>query len=188
MLLSLLAASLTRARFAGRVTRLCVRTPAFSRGSPSGRPLPSAHLASFGGIIGTMSRSDSQPRLDAALRFPLALRPRRRPTRRSRLGLLGSGDNPLNAMRSTTPVERHRLAKRRRTRGLQPWERHRPPPHSRFRGLPPAPRSTPVYASNPALPRRPQDSVPALPATALAGWDSHPSVIISFSQRTPTTC
>ncbi len=77
VLLSLLAASLTRARFAGRATRLCVRTPATSRSSPSGRPLPSAHLVSFGGIIGTMSRSESQPRLGAALCFSLALRPRR---------------------------------------------------------------------------------------------------------------
>ena len=188
MPLFLLAASLIRARFAGRATRLCVRTPAASRGSPSGRPLPSTHLASFGGIIGTMSRSDSQPQLDAALRFPLALHPRHRPTRRTRLGLLGSDDDLLNAMRSTTPVERHRLAKRRRTRGLPPQERYRPPRHSRFRGLPPAPRPAPVYASNPALPRRSQDSVPALPAAALAEWNSHPYAIVSFTQRTPEAC
>ena len=77
MLLSLLAASLTRARFAGRVTRLCVRTLAFSRGSSSGRPLPSAHLVSFGGIISSMGRSDSRPQLGGALRFSLAPRPRR---------------------------------------------------------------------------------------------------------------
>jgi hypothetical protein len=40
--------------------------------------------------------------------------------------------------------------------------------------------STPVYASNLASPRRSQDSVQAPLATALAGWDSHPSVIISL--------
>jgi hypothetical protein len=55
-LLSLFAALLTRASFAGRVTRLRVRTPATSPGSPSDRPLPSAHLVSFGGIIGVGRR------------------------------------------------------------------------------------------------------------------------------------
>ena len=39
-------------------------------GLPSGRPLPSARLVSFGGFIGTMNRSDSRPRLGGALRFP----------------------------------------------------------------------------------------------------------------------
>jgi hypothetical protein len=40
--------------------------------------------------------------------------------------------------------------------------------------------STPVYASDPALPRRPQDSVPTPPATALVGRDFHPYVFVTF--------
>src|SRR5438034_902468 len=44
--------------------RPCVRTLPSRCELPSGRPLPSARLVAFGGVIGTMSRSDSRPRLD----------------------------------------------------------------------------------------------------------------------------
>src|SRR2546428_4398102 len=67
--------------------RPCVRTLPSRRESPSGRPLPSARLVTFGGVIGTMSRSDSRPRLDGALRSALVPHPRRRPSRRLRSGL-----------------------------------------------------------------------------------------------------
>ena len=120
--------------FAGKASRLCVRTLAFSRGFPSGRPLPSTRLVSFGGFIGTMSRSDSRPQLGSALRFSLARRPRRRPSRRTRPGLLGSDDDLSYVMRSTTPAERHRLAYRRRTCCLRWTGTTRPPRHSDFRG------------------------------------------------------
>ena len=41
--------------------------------------------------------------------------------------------------------------------------RRRLPPHPTLSRLNPTPRMTPVYTSDPALPRRPQDSVPACP-------------------------
>ena len=47
--------------------------------------------------------------------------------------------------------------------------------------LNPAPHTTPVYTSDPASPRRPQDSVPGLPATALASSDFHRKALISLA-------
>src|SRR5712692_5705452 len=120
-----------------------------------------------------MSRSDSRPRLDGALRSALVPHPRRRPSRRLRSGLLGPDDGPSCVRRPSTPVERHRLASRRRTSCLRPREQPRPPPPSSFRGsLPaphtfrgslPAPHTTPVYASNLTSPPGSQDSVPTCP-------------------------
>ena len=53
--------------------------PSFLRRTPS-RPAPSLpHLVSFGRFHGTMSQSDSRPRLSALLRLSLAARPRRPP-------------------------------------------------------------------------------------------------------------
>src|SRR3989475_8795386 len=133
------------------------------RESPSGRPLPSARLVPFGGVIGTMSRSDSRPRLDGALRFALLPHPRRRPSRRPRSGLLGPDGGPSCVRRPSTPVERHRLASRRRTSRLRLREQPRPPRHSSFRGSLLAPHTTPVYASDLTSPPGPQDSVPTCP-------------------------
>src|ERR1700730_9926114 len=143
--------------------RPCVRTVPSRCEFPSGRPLPSARLVAFGGVIGTMSRSDSRPRLDGALRFALVPHPGRRPSRRSRSGLLGPHDDPSCVRRPATPVERHRLASRRRTSCLRLREQPRPPPPSSFPGSLPAPHTTPVYASNLTSPPGPQDSVPTCP-------------------------
>jgi hypothetical protein len=118
VLLSLLAASWTRASDGGRSFRLCVRSSVRSLSPSSGLPLPSTRLVSFGGFISTMSRSDSRPRLDSPLRSSLVTSPRRRRCRRTRSGLPGPDDDLSCVMRSTTPVERHRLASRRRTHGL----------------------------------------------------------------------
>src|SRR6202011_2011491 len=110
VLLSLRAASLTHASFAGKGVRICVRPSARLRGSPSSPPLPSAHLVSFGGIIGTMSGSDSRPQLGALLWSSLAMHPHGRPVPWPQSGLLGSDDDLPHVMRSLTSVERHRLA------------------------------------------------------------------------------
>ncbi len=111
---------------------------------PSSRPLPSTASAAdrsalFGGFIGTMSRSDSRPQLSAVLRSSLALHPRWQPRQRTRSGLLGSEDDLSYVMRSTTPVERHRLAYRRCTCCLHGQEPTRPPRHSAFRSFTPHP-------------------------------------------------
>jgi hypothetical protein len=108
-----------------------------------------------------MGQSDSRPRLGVSLWSALATHPRRRPSRRPRSGLLGPDAGLSCVRRPSTPVERRRLALRRRTCCLQPRERPRPPRPSPYRGSLPAPHTTPVYASDPASPRRPQDSVPA---------------------------
>src|SRR5712691_12715816 len=143
--------------------RPCVRTLPSRCEFPSRRPLPSARLVTFGGVIGTVSRSDSRPRLDGALRSALVHHPRRRPSRRLRSGLLGPDAGPACVRRPSTPVERHRLASRRRTSCLRPRERPRPPPPSSFRGSLPAPHTPPVYASNLTSLPGSQDSVPTCP-------------------------
>src|SRR6266508_4537489 len=136
--LSFFAASLTRASGIGKATRLCVRTLELSCRFPSGWPLPSTRLVSFGGFIGTMNQSDSRSRLGTELWSSLALLPRQRPSWRTRPGLLGSEDGLSHVGRSSTPAERHHLAYRRRTRGLRCRETARPPRSSIFRGSQPA--------------------------------------------------
>src|SRR2546425_13347823 len=128
-------------RFGGKAPRPCVRTLASPCRLPPGRPLPSARLVSFGGVIGTIGRSDTRPRLGAALWSALVPPPRRRPPRRSRSGLLGLEDGSSCVRRPATPVERRRLALRRRTCCLRPRERPRPPRPSPFRGSLPAPHT-----------------------------------------------
>ena len=108
--LSLLAASWTRVSAGGRRVRLWVRSSLRSLSPSSGLPLPFTRLVSFGGFISTMSRSDARPRLDASLRSSLVTRPRRRRCRRPRSGLPGPDDDLPCVRRSTTPVERRRLA------------------------------------------------------------------------------
>src|SRR5437867_8464627 len=158
--------------------RPCVRTLPSRCEFPSSRPLPSARLVTFGGVIGTMSRSDSRPRLDGALRSAPVPHPRRRPSRRLRSGLLGPDNGPSCVRRPSTPVERHRLASRRRTSCLRLREQPRPPRHSSFRGSLPAPHTTPVYASNLTSPPGPQDSVPTCP---LRRWSDGTSTRMSSS-------
>ena len=143
--------------------RLCVRALPPSRGLPSGRPLPSARLVSCDGFIGTMNRSDSRPRLGCALRQCLARIPRRRPSRRTRSGLSCSNDHLPCMIRPSTPAERRRLAYRRRTCCLRQTGTGSASAIFHLSRLYPAPCTTPVYTSDPALPRRPQDSVPACP-------------------------
>jgi len=122
---------------------------ASSRRPVSGQPLPSTRLVSFGGFIGTMGQSDSRPRLDASLLASIATCPRWRPAQRTRSGLLGPDDGLSCVMWSSTPVERHRLAWRRWTRGLRQRERSRPPRHSLFRGSSPHPRQPLSTTLNP---------------------------------------
>jgi len=127
------------------------------------KPVPSLHhVVSFRDFAGTMNRSDSRPQLSVTLRLSLARRPHRRPTRWTRSGLLGSDNNPTYVMRSTTPAERYRLAYRRHPYCLRCREPTRPPRTPPFEAYP-APRMSPVYASDPTLPPRLQDSVPACP-------------------------
>ena len=189
---SLLATSFTRWSDSGKTPRLCVRTMACSDRFPSSRPLPSTASAVdcstlFGGFIGTMSRSDSRPQLDAALRSSLATHPRRGPVRRTRPGLLGSEDDPSYVIRSTTPVERHRLAYRRCTCCLHGREPTRPPQHSVFRSLPRTPHDS-CLRFGPCVTPAPARLGPGLPATALARQDFHLQVTSSFAQRTPARC
>ena len=111
----LLAASLTRTRFAGRVIRLCVRPWRSHAALPQVDPFPLHTSFPSAASSVVWGRFDSQPQLDATLRFSLAPRPHRRPYRWSRPGLLGSNVDLSHVIQSTTPVKRHRLAKRRHT-------------------------------------------------------------------------
>ena len=186
---SLFATSFTRWSDGGKTPRLCVRTLACSNEFPSSRPLPSTASAAdrsalFGGFIGTMSRSDSRPQLGATLRSSLALHPRRQPRQRTRPGLLGSENDLSYVMRSTTPVERHRLAYRRCTCCLHGWEPTRPPRHSAFRGLLRTLHDS-CLRFGPCVTTAPARLGPGLPATALARQDFHLQVTSSFAQRTP---
>src|SRR5207249_1336397 len=93
----------------------------------------------------------------------------------------------------STPVERHRLASRRRTSRLRLREQPRPPRHSSFRGSLPAPHTTPVYASDLTSPPGPQDSVPTCPLRRWSGGTStrrsssvspaHSRSLLKFTER-----
>ncbi len=189
---SLFATSFTRWSDDDKIPRLCVRTLACSNEFPSSRPLPSTASAAdcsalFGGFISTMSRSDSRPQLGAPLRSPLATHPRREPLQRTRPGLLGSENDPSDVTRSTTPVERHRLAYRRCTCCLHGREPTRPPRNSAFRSLPRTPHDS-CLRFGPCVTATPARLGPDLPATALARQDFHLQVTSSFAQRTPKGC
>ncbi len=186
---SLFATSFTRCSDGGEAPRLCVRTLACSNEIPSSRPLPSTASAVdcstlFGGFIGTMSRSDSRPQLSAALRSSLALHPRRQPRQRTRPGLLGSENDPSYVMRSTTPVERHRLAYRRCTCCLHGREPTRPPRHSAFRSLPRTLHDS-CLRFGPCVTAAPARLGSGLPATALARQDSHLQVTSNLPSALP---
>src|SRR5512147_1186137 len=110
-----------------------------------------------------MDQSDSRPQLGGRLRQCLAVLPRRRPPRRTRLGLFGSDDDLPNMMLSHDPggASPSRIA----TAHILPSFDGKNSASANFHisGLTTAPCMAPVYASDPALPRRPQDSVPACP-------------------------
>src|SRR5215204_5973 len=82
-------------------------------------------------------------------------------SRRTLMGLIGSG-MCLSDVTCPQPPAEHPLSRITRTAVLLSLVRApaRPPRHAYF-GSQSTPRTTAVYASDPALPRRPQDSLPS---------------------------
>lgn len=163
------AAACTRARLGLKVPRLCVRPWLTSNEFPPGSPLPSARLVSFGDFIGTMGESDARPQLERGLRQCLVLAPRRGPMRRPRSGLSCSDDCLSCVIWPSTPAKRPPLAYRGGTCCLRSQGTGSAFAIFHLSKLVPTPRTTPVYASDPALRRRLQDSVPTCPLRLWSG-------------------
>ena len=173
------------ARFGSKGCRRCVRPFAASCVIPL-RPAPSLHhLVSFDGFIGTMGQSDFRPRLAVSSGYPSLAAP---------AGDQSGGPGrisqvptrcPSHVMWPQTPAERCRLSHSDDAHvAFAGRNGTRPPQHRTFRGSIPHPTQLAVYASDPALPRRPQDSLPA----CLLGFDRMglaPASSYQLSYRTP---
>ncbi len=129
------------------------------------------HLVSFDRFHGTMNQSDSRPQLGLLLWFPLRQAPVAT-TRRTRSGLSGSVSPLPYMMRSSTPVERRRLAIATFSVLPSPVGTGSASTTINLSKLNSAPYTTPVYASDQALPQGPQDSVPI--CRLGSGWTGLP--------------
>ena len=175
------AAAFTRARLGGRAIRPSVRPLASPLGVPSGRPLPSAHLVSFDGVIGTMNRSDSRPSARAATPAVPRCRPppetspaapvgplmfRRLPSMRDPAFDPG-GASPSRV--ATAIMLPSWIGNPLGLRELPPFEAQSRTPYD------------PCLHFRPRVAATPARLGPGSPATALAGWDLHPQAIISLA-------